>query len=42
MKSATQKLSKSDGATGIRDLRARGWSPEAAIEQARKLVDYPL
>ena len=28
MKSATQKLSKSDGDTGIRDLRARGWTPE--------------
>lgn len=27
MKSATQKLSKSDGDTGIRDLRARGLSP---------------
>jgi len=27
MKSATQKLSKSDRDTGVRDLRARGWSP---------------
>ena len=27
MKSASQKLSKSDGDTGIRDLRARGWTP---------------
>jgi len=27
MKSAGQKLSKSDGDTGIRDLRACGWSP---------------
>lgn len=26
MKSASQKLSKSDGDTGIRDLRARGWT----------------
>jgi glutamyl/glutaminyl-tRNA synthetase len=26
MKSATQKLSKSDGDTGVRDLRAKGWS----------------
>ena len=31
MKSATQKISKSDGATGVRDLRARGWSPENVI-----------
>jgi glutamyl-tRNA synthetase/glutamyl-Q tRNA(Asp) synthetase len=28
MKSADQKLSKSDGDTGVRDLRARGWTPE--------------
>jgi glutamyl-Q tRNA(Asp) synthetase len=28
MKSPGQKLSKSDGDTGIRDLRARGWAPE--------------
>ena len=28
MKSPSQKLSKSDGDTGIRDLRARGWTPE--------------
>jgi glutamyl/glutaminyl-tRNA synthetase len=42
MKSATQKLSKSDGDTGVRDLRARGWSPDAVIEQARSLVDYRL
>lgn len=27
MKTVTQKLSKSDGDTGIRDLRARGWTP---------------
>lgn len=26
MKTATQKLSKSDGDTGVRDLRARGWT----------------
>jgi glutamyl-tRNA synthetase/glutamyl-Q tRNA(Asp) synthetase len=42
MKSATQKLSKSDGDTGVRDLRARGWSPDAVIQQARNLVDYRL
>jgi len=29
--SAPQKLSKSDGDTGIRDLRARGWSAEQVI-----------
>lgn len=38
MKSETQKLSKSDGDTGVRELRARGWSPadvrEAALSQA--------
>ena len=42
MKSATQKLSKSDGDTGVHDLRARGWSPEAVIEEARRLVDSSL
>ena len=34
MKTATQKLSKSDGDTGIRDLREKGWSAEQVIEQA--------
>jgi len=34
MKSADQKLSKSDGDTGVRDLRARGWSPKEVIEAA--------
>jgi glutamyl-Q tRNA(Asp) synthetase len=31
MKSPTQKLSKSDGDTGVRELRARGWTPENVI-----------
>lgn len=31
MKSATQKLSKSDRDSGVRDLRARGWSPEQVL-----------
>jgi glutamyl-tRNA synthetase/glutamyl-Q tRNA(Asp) synthetase len=35
MKSANQKLSKSDGDTGVRDLRARGWSPADVIASAR-------
>jgi glutamyl-Q tRNA(Asp) synthetase len=35
MKSPTQKLSKSDGDTGVRDLRARGWSAEQVIAAAR-------
>ena len=34
MKSATQKLSKSDGATGVRDLRAAGWTPAQVIAAA--------
>lgn len=42
MKSATQKLSKSDGDTGVRDLRAKGWSPEAVIDRARRLADSAL
>ena len=31
MKSETQKLSKSDGDTGIRDLRAKGWSTSQVL-----------
>ena len=38
LKSPTQKLSKSDGDTGVRDLRAAGWSAEDVIGQARKLA----
>ena len=34
MKTADQKLSKSDGDTGIRELRARGWTPEQVIAAA--------
>jgi len=34
MRSPTQKLSKSDGDTGVRDLRAKGWSREQVIEAA--------
>ena len=36
MKSATQKVSKSDGDTGVRDLRALGWSPDNVIAEARR------
>lgn len=35
MKSVTEKLSKSDGDSGVRDLRAAGWSAEDVIERAR-------
>jgi glutamyl-Q tRNA(Asp) synthetase len=35
MKTPEQKLSKSDGATGIRDLRAQGWTP-AQVKQAAR------
>jgi glutamyl-Q tRNA(Asp) synthetase len=34
MKSADQKLSKSDGDTGVRELRARGWTPRQVIDAA--------
>jgi glutamyl-Q tRNA(Asp) synthetase len=37
MKSPAQKLSKSDGDTGIRDLRAAGWTAEAVLKKARSL-----
>jgi glutamyl-tRNA synthetase/glutamyl-Q tRNA(Asp) synthetase len=34
-----QKLSKSDGDTGIRELRAKGWTPAQVIEAAMKAVE---
>jgi glutamyl/glutaminyl-tRNA synthetase len=37
MKSPEQKLSKSDGDTGIRDLRAAGWTAEQVLAKARSL-----
>jgi glutamyl-tRNA synthetase/glutamyl-Q tRNA(Asp) synthetase len=37
MKNATEKLSKSDGDTGVRDLRAAGWTPAQVLDQARRL-----
>ena len=37
MKSPEQKLSKSDGDTGIRDLRAAGWTAEQVLAKARAL-----
>jgi glutamyl-tRNA synthetase/glutamyl-Q tRNA(Asp) synthetase len=40
MKTLDQKLSKSDGDSGVRDLRARGWTPgdviQAALDNVRK------
>lgn len=41
MKSATEKLSKSGGATGVRDLRAAGWSAEAVLDLAGRSVTLP-
>ena len=41
MKSPTQKLSKSDGDTGVRDLRARGWTARDVIARARELSCRP-
>jgi len=38
MKSPTQKLSKSDRDTGIRDLREQGWSPARVIGHAAALA----
>jgi glutamyl-Q tRNA(Asp) synthetase len=35
MKNGEQKLSKSDGDSGVRDLRARGWSSAEVIAAAR-------
>ena len=38
MKSSTQKLSKSDGDTGVRDLRAAGWTPQRVLGAAAQAV----
>ena len=38
MKSATQKVSKSDGDTGVRELRASGWTAARLIGEAAALV----
>jgi len=38
MKSPDQKLSKSDGDTGVRDLRARGWTPANVRAAAYRLA----
>jgi glutamyl-tRNA synthetase/glutamyl-Q tRNA(Asp) synthetase len=38
MKNPSQKLSKSDRDTGVRDLRAQGWSAEAVIDRAIALA----
>src|SRR3954471_24344413 len=39
MKSADQKLSKSDGDTGIRELRRAGWTPADVIARALLMVE---
>jgi len=39
MKTPTQKLSKSDGDAGVRDLRARGWTAAQVIARARELAE---
>jgi glutamyl/glutaminyl-tRNA synthetase len=36
MKSPTQKLSKSDRDTGVRELREAGWTAEQVIDLARR------
>lgn len=37
MQTPTQKLSKSDGASGVRDLRAAGWTRERVLGHAARL-----
>lgn len=41
MKSPTEKLSKSDGATGVRHLRTAGWTAEEVLARARGLAPNP-
>ena len=38
MRSPTQKLSKSDRATGVRELRTAGWSSADVLAEARRLA----
>jgi glutamyl-tRNA synthetase/glutamyl-Q tRNA(Asp) synthetase len=38
MKSPAQKLSKSDGDSGVRDLRAKGWSARQVIDRTMSLA----
>ena len=42
MKSATQKLSKSDGDSGVRDLRSQGWTAEQVIAHAAVMAGLDL
>jgi len=42
MRSATEKLSKSDGDTGVRDLRAAGWSAADVRQRAQALMAVSL
>lgn len=42
MKSDTKKLSKSDGDTGVRDLRAAGWTAGDVLARARALAGPAL
>jgi glutamyl-Q tRNA(Asp) synthetase len=42
MKSPTQKLSKSDRDTGIRDLRAAGWSRDQVLAEAGQRSGFSL
>jgi len=41
MKSPSQKLSKSDGDTGVRDLRVAGWPPARVRAEAARLAAIP-
>lgn len=41
MKSPTEKLSKSGGDTGVRDLRQAGWSAAAVLHRARSVTLFP-
>ena len=38
MKTSTQKLSKSDGDSGVRDLRAKGWTAAQVVGRAAALA----
>jgi glutamyl/glutaminyl-tRNA synthetase len=42
MKTPTQKVSKSDRDTGIRDLRSAGWSRQRVLDEASKLVNMSM
>src|SRR5262249_42707862 len=41
IRNQARKLSKSDGDTGVRDLRAQGWTPQQVLDAATSSIIAP-